>query len=147
LPMATRAPSFWKYDAAPYTNIEALKGGHSDAFKRAAVHWGVARDLYDLTDDSEAIHAEQPMQAQPQQQQAYGQQPTAQQQAYQPQQQAYQPQGMVSQQPMVNGGAWVCPIHNDMKIVPPGFSQRTQRPYPAFYACPVPGCDQKGPSA
>lgn len=37
-----------KWDAAPNTQIEATKGGRSDAMKRAAVQWGIGRYLYDL---------------------------------------------------------------------------------------------------
>jgi len=40
----------WKQDGAPVTDIEAEKGGLSDAFKRAAVNWGVGRYLYDTPD-------------------------------------------------------------------------------------------------
>lgn len=36
----------WKSDGAGDTSIEGEKGGQSDAFKRAAVMWGFARDLY-----------------------------------------------------------------------------------------------------
>lgn len=36
-------------DGAGDTNIEGEKGGLSDAFKRAAVKWGVGRYLYDLS--------------------------------------------------------------------------------------------------
>jgi len=39
-----------KQDAAPFTNIEALKGAFSDALKRAAVKFGVGRYLYQLTE-------------------------------------------------------------------------------------------------
>ncbi len=38
----------WKWDAAEETQVEAVKGGRSAAMKRAAVHWGVGRYLYDL---------------------------------------------------------------------------------------------------
>lgn len=38
----------WKEDAAENTNIEGVKGGISDAFKRAAVKWGIGRYLYHL---------------------------------------------------------------------------------------------------
>jgi hypothetical protein len=38
----------WKADGAEETRIEAQKGGLSDAFKRAAVSWGVGRYLYGL---------------------------------------------------------------------------------------------------
>lgn len=38
----------WKADGAGDTDIEAEKGAISDAFKRAAVNWGIGRYLYDL---------------------------------------------------------------------------------------------------
>ena len=38
----------WKADGAGDTDIEAEKGAISDAFKRAAVKWGVGRYLYDM---------------------------------------------------------------------------------------------------
>lgn len=37
-----------KEDAADRTDIEGTKGGNSDAFKRAAVKWGIGRYLYQL---------------------------------------------------------------------------------------------------
>jgi hypothetical protein len=37
-----------KEDAAENTNVEAVKGGISDAFKRAGVKWGIGRYLYDV---------------------------------------------------------------------------------------------------
>jgi len=37
-----------KQDAAPFTNIEALKGAFSDALKRTAVKFGIGRYLYQL---------------------------------------------------------------------------------------------------
>ena len=39
----------WKADGAGDTDVEAEKGALSDAFKRAAVRWGVGRYLYDVT--------------------------------------------------------------------------------------------------
>lgn len=38
----------WKSDGAGDTQFEPEKGGLSDAFKRAAVHWGIGRYLYDI---------------------------------------------------------------------------------------------------
>lgn len=38
----------WKADGAGATDVEAEKGQLSDAFKRAAVKWGVGRYLYDV---------------------------------------------------------------------------------------------------
>lgn len=37
-----------KWDGAENTDIEAVKGGLSDAMKRAAVQWGIGRYLYNL---------------------------------------------------------------------------------------------------
>ena len=37
-----------KWDGAENTDFEAIKGGLSDAFKRACVKWGIARYLYRL---------------------------------------------------------------------------------------------------
>lgn len=38
----------WKADGAGATQVEAEKGAISDAFKRAAVKWGIGRYLYDI---------------------------------------------------------------------------------------------------
>jgi hypothetical protein len=38
----------WKSDGAGDTDVEAAKGALSDAFKRAAVRWGIGRYLYDI---------------------------------------------------------------------------------------------------
>jgi hypothetical protein len=37
-----------KFDGAENTNIEPVKGGLSDSFKRAAVMWGIGRYLYNI---------------------------------------------------------------------------------------------------
>lgn len=47
----------WKADGAGDSDVEAEKGALSDAFKRAAVRWGVGRYLYDL--DSPWVELEQ----------------------------------------------------------------------------------------
>lgn len=36
----------WKWDCGVESNTEAQKGEASDSFKRAAVNWGIARELY-----------------------------------------------------------------------------------------------------
>lgn len=36
----------WKWDVGVESDMEADKGSYSDAFKRAAVKWGIARELY-----------------------------------------------------------------------------------------------------
>ena len=47
--IAIRIDGVWieKCDGAGETDIEPEKGSFSDSFKRAAVSWGIARDLYD----------------------------------------------------------------------------------------------------
>ena len=47
----------WKADGAGETDVEGAKGAFSDAFKRAAVKWGIGRYLYDL--DSPWVEIEQ----------------------------------------------------------------------------------------
>jgi hypothetical protein len=46
-----------KYDGAANTDIEPVKGGLSNAFKRAAVQWGIGRFLYSM--DSVWVDVEQ----------------------------------------------------------------------------------------
>lgn len=48
--IAARVGDEWvtKWDGAPNTDIESVKGGLSDAMKRCAVQWGIGRYLYDL---------------------------------------------------------------------------------------------------
>lgn len=41
----------WKSDGAGATQVEEEKGAFSDAFKRAAVHWGIGRYLYALPNE------------------------------------------------------------------------------------------------
>ena len=51
----------WKSDGAGETSIEGEKGGFSDAFKRAGVHFGYARELYpDALEARKALGAESP---------------------------------------------------------------------------------------
>jgi len=40
-----------KWDGAPNTDIEEIKGGLSDSMKRAAVQWGIGRFLYTLKEN------------------------------------------------------------------------------------------------
>lgn len=143
-----------KWDVGTPSSIEADKGAHSDAFKRAGVMWGIARDLYDERDERDA---EQPAQPQAQQQR-------------QPIQQRVQPQPVIEeagdsviefaepepqqpnrQQPVSldaldgNTVGWACPVHGVSRLVPPGISKKTGKPYKAFYACSIAGCDEKQP--
>ena len=54
----------WKWNGAGETDIEGEKGAFSDAFKRAGVLWGIARDLYG--EDSSDVQSQPQRQTQPQ---------------------------------------------------------------------------------
>ena len=45
-----------KWDGAENTDVEPVKGGLSNAMKRAAVQWGVGRYLYDLEEGWARVH-------------------------------------------------------------------------------------------
>lgn len=47
-----------KWDGAENTDIESVKGGLSDAMKRAAVQWGIGRYLYDLEEGFATVSTE-----------------------------------------------------------------------------------------
>jgi hypothetical protein len=48
--LSIRVDGEWitKHDGADQTDVEAIKGGYSDAMKRVAVEWGIGRYLYNL---------------------------------------------------------------------------------------------------
>ena len=45
-----------KWDGAENTDVEPVKGGLSNAMKRAAVQWGIGRYLYDLEEGWARVH-------------------------------------------------------------------------------------------
>ena len=47
-----------KWDGAENTDIEAIKGGLSNAMKRAAVQWGIGRYLYNLETNFVNVHSD-----------------------------------------------------------------------------------------
>jgi hypothetical protein len=49
----------WKANGAGNSDVEAEKGACSDAFKRAAVLWGIGRYLYDLDSPWVALNGRQ----------------------------------------------------------------------------------------
>ena len=52
LGVLTESGWVWKQDIGDFSDIASVKGGVSDSIKRAAVQWGVARDLYPKPDGS-----------------------------------------------------------------------------------------------
>jgi len=116
-----------KADVGDASTIEPTKGASSDAFKRAGVKWGIARDLYDAREDSAA-----PVQRatfQPQAAPAYQPQPA---QGRQPQP---APQAGVPPMAALNPTGWLCPIHGTAIVRPGGTSARTGKPYGPFVSC------------
>ena len=47
-----------KWDGASNTDIESVKGGLSNAMKRAAVQWGIGRYLYNLEANFVNVHSD-----------------------------------------------------------------------------------------
>jgi hypothetical protein len=146
----------WKTDVGVPSNIEPVKGAHSDAFKRAAVQWGIGRDLYNPTVEEDDPASPPAPTTAPQgnirQQTGRGQRygsPVAQPTPMQAQQQAQVPpldQVQLEQLAYEQNLAWECPIHGNHKIVPPGRSKKPPyREYGAFFACTERDCQEKGP--
>lgn len=116
----------WKEDVGTESTIEATKGAYSDAFKRSAVLWGVARDLYDTRagNKGHTPHAGE------------GQSSTRTRAAT----------GKPRNFKVANDAApWVCPDHDAVVAWPAGKSA-SGRAYDAFYACPEGrSCSQRAP--
>jgi hypothetical protein len=104
----------WKSDGAGETDIEGEKGSFSDAFKRAAVHWGIARDLYDEAPTTNASQVE----------------PVA------PAATAVQSAPQAIPQPAAADDGGVCPDHGTpWTLQPGGVSKHTQKEYDPFWKC------------
>ncbi len=123
----------WKWDVGDPSDIEPVKGAHSDAFKRAAVKWGIGRDLY-------GDHA-RPAQA-PRTAPAPRQTPVA--SSAPPDDEPPPPvdprdfvrspgPGQYAQPPANTPGT--CSQGHPWKTVPGGVSKRTGRGYDAFTVC------------
>jgi hypothetical protein len=126
-----------KADAGVPSMIEPVKGAHSDAFKRAAVHWGIARDLYGGTPETEVDPT-----AAPTVRQQVGAGRTSRYAASAP---TVVPDDEDDEDEEVP--EWYCPLHGSFKIVPKGTSKKPPyRKYKAFFACDQSGCNEKGPS-
>lgn len=134
-----------KTDVGIPSTIEPQKGSHSDAFKRAAVHFGIARDLYDermaeapvavpVPTPSVTSGATAPSPATVVSSPALGIVPEP------------APVSVAPAQPQ-EAVAWVCPIHGTSRIQPGGVSRRTGKAYSAFWVCTERNCDQTGGNA
>lgn len=145
----------WKWDAGVPSNIEPVKGAHSDAFKRACVQWGIARDLYDKADDAADAH-NVVAPAQTVQQQALGggngnaaaaryqSAPPAQANIIQNDQRT---DAQVEADAMTLGLVWACPVHGGIpRYTAAGITKNPPfRPYAARIRCAERNCKENGP--
>jgi len=134
-----------KTDVGTASTIEPVKGAYSDAFKRAAVHFGIARDLYDERADTPAAPAPAPAPQAAAPAAAPAQQATiSEATAPAPDAAAAAPAEPAAEQKVAS---WVCPIHGTGRVQPAGVSKRTGKAYSAFWVCDTPGCRQTGGNA
>jgi hypothetical protein len=122
----------WKGDGAGATDIEGDKGSFSDAFKRAAVKWGIARDLYD----------EKPSTTQGQGAMASGPAPQARTDPAGPAPSVPQ---AVSPQPVAAQPDGVCPTHGTPWRTTKGNGDPAKRAYCSGKLPNGDYCDQRGP--
>jgi hypothetical protein len=109
----------WKWDVGDESDIEADKGAHSGAFKRAGVKWGIGRDLYGHTTNGNGRATPPP--ARPS---AAPSRPTL-----------VEPEWMDESGSVDAEGT--CPDHDLAWVLRPGgTSKTTGKPYDPFWACP-----------
>lgn len=131
----------WKSDGAGETDIEGEKGSFSDALKRAAVSWGIARDLYDKDRPAQREASASP---------AFDPARTT------PYEEEYRPTRPAQPRAPVRDGDGRCPDHEVPWTLKPGGVSKTKVDengdpvrYDPFYACPFrpergqPYCKQK----
>lgn len=110
----------FKGDGAGETDIEGEKGSFSDAFKRAGVAWGIARDLYGEDAPPVPQTAAVPQRVE---QAAPVERPPL-------------PPNTQPYQEFASGNGDSCPAgHGAWQSKPGGFSKRTNKPYDPFWAC------------
>jgi hypothetical protein len=108
----------WKWDGAGETDIEGEKGSFSDSFKRAAVSWGIARDLYDSGRSTSA-----PVSRPAEQRETRNVVP-------------FDPNSNERHDRQGDADG-ICPDHGQPWVLKPGgTSKSTGKPYDPFYACP-----------
>ncbi len=137
----------WKWDVGDQSEIEPTKGAYSDSFKRAAVKWGVGRDLYgDHARPSQAAAAPRqaptpasaPRAASVAASAAPDEGPAITEEDF---------AGLLAPKqaefPAFSGEASQCPVHKlPWKEVPAGVS-KAGKPYGAFLTCPDFDCREK----
>lgn len=130
----------WKWDVGAESDIEDLKGAHSDALKRAAVKWGIARDLYDE-------HSAARMAGRAAPRPTLRATVTATGAAVAPAPAVPAPSGDVA--PWDGASPWACPVHNEVKVVLgtrwTGRQSKAGKDYGSFLGCTERACSNTGP--
>jgi hypothetical protein len=153
-----------KSDVGVPSTIEPMKGAFSDSFKRAAVHWGIARDLYEEREEENAAPS------------ATRRGPIRERYAEDDEGDAPAPRSTRATSPSRNGGGrtdarpndarlrekqemydafmetwdieqspWYCPDHDQVKVMAPGIGKQSGKPYGAKLVCPERDCQEGGP--
>jgi hypothetical protein len=158
-----------KSDVGVPSTIEPVKGAFSDSFKRAAVHWGIGRDLYEdredemaedpparsgpirgraaAEDEDEPGDYQQPPQRNAPRNTGYRRsapsgRPPAPGRALSDKQAAYDA-FMETFDP--EDSPWYCPQHNRVAVLQPGIGKQSGKPYGGKLICTERGCDFSGP--
>jgi hypothetical protein len=118
----------WKSDGAGETDIEGEKGSFSDSLKRAAVSWGIARDLYDNDRPAAAPAVRTTTPRTTEREPLYDGFEGQDDEHFRPTQPA-RPRAAVSD---ADGS---CPDHGPWTLKPGGISKKTGAAYDPFYAC------------
>jgi len=157
-----------KSDVGVPSTIEPMKGAFSDSFKRAAVHWGIGRDLYEEReeesnptahrapirerfdeDDDEQGGAAPPRPAarattgRRPSSNGYGNGGGGQDQARLREKQEMFDRFMETFD--VEASPWYCPDHDQVKVLPPGIGKTSNKPYGGKLICPERDCREGGP--
>ena len=120
-----------KTDIGTGSQIEGTKGMVSDALKRAAVSFGIARELY-VENAPSSARRPAPSGFQP----ATSYTPPASQRPGERATPVLAPGSNPRPVPVPNETArWLCPTHESAIAFPAGGSKKTGKPYAAFYSC------------
>jgi hypothetical protein len=117
----------WKWDVGDESDIEADKGAHSGAFKRAGVKWGIGRDLYGASTNGTGRAAPPP--ARP----AAVSRPSI--VADDPTVDLPPPWEASDFKPSANPHEDVCPDHNVPWTLKEAGTSKAGKPYDAFWKC------------
>jgi hypothetical protein len=150
-----------KSDVGVPSTIEPMKGAFSDSFKRAAVHWGIARDLYEEREEESASPGatrrgpirerytdeddDEPTAAPARRPAASRNGRTDNRSTDSRLREKTEMYDRFMEDWDVEQSPWYCPDHDVVKVMPPGIGKQSGKPYGGFLACTERGCNERGP--